>query len=71
MVGDLIFLGEVTACGAGMIEIRCGWCNRAGRLSLALLVADVSVQHIMQAQIGSTRAAPRDGTLGLTRGTDQ
>lgn len=32
---DVILLGEVAARGATMIEVRCGRCDRVGRLSVA------------------------------------
>ena len=39
-VRDVILLGEVAERGAAMIEIRCGRCERAGRLSVARLLAE-------------------------------
>jgi hypothetical protein len=49
-------VAEVAARGATMIEIRCGRCDRHGRLSVARLHAEygpnVPVGHIMRAQIG-------------------
>jgi hypothetical protein len=56
MAKDVILLGEVAERGARMIEIRCGRCDRRGRLSVARPLAeygpDVSVGRIMHAQIG-------------------
>jgi hypothetical protein len=56
MAKDVILLGEVAARGATMIEVRCGRCDRHGRLSVKRLLAqygpDVAVGHIMRAQIG-------------------
>jgi hypothetical protein len=59
MAKDSILLGEVAARGAGMIELRCGRCDRHGRLSVKRLLAeyggDASLRDIMQAQIGECR----------------
>jgi len=53
---DVILLGEVAARGAAMLELRCGRCERRGRLSVQRLLAeygaDASVRRAMQAQIG-------------------
>jgi hypothetical protein len=53
---DSILLGEVAARGARMIELRCGRCDRHGRLSVARLLAeygaDAPVRRAMQDQIG-------------------
>jgi hypothetical protein len=53
MAGDVITLGEVAA-RAEMIEIRCGWCDRHGRLSVARLLAEhgpnAAMGAVMQAQ---------------------
>jgi hypothetical protein len=53
MAKDVILLGEVAARDATMIQIRCGRCDRHGRLSVARLLAeygpDVPVGHIMRA----------------------
>jgi hypothetical protein len=38
MARDVILLGDVAEPGAEMIEIRCGRCDRAGRLSVARLL---------------------------------
>jgi len=57
MARDVILLGEVAAKGAAMIELRCGRCDRHGRLSVARLLAewgaDASLLDIMREQIGS------------------
>jgi hypothetical protein len=37
---DVILLGEVAERGAEMIEIRCGLCDRHGRLGVARLLAE-------------------------------
>jgi hypothetical protein len=58
----VILPGAVAARGATMMEIRCGRCNRARRLSLQRLVAqystDVPVWHVMEAETGA-EPAPR------------
>jgi len=57
MAKDYIPLGDVAARGAPMLEIRCGRCDRHGRLSVARLLAewgaDASIRDIMHKQIGS------------------
>ena len=57
MAKDVILLGEVAARGAAMIELRCGRCERHGRLSVRRLLAewgsDASIRDIMHEQIGS------------------
>ena len=57
MAKDFIPLGDVAACGATMIDIRCGRCDRHGRLSVNRLLAewgpDASLRDIMHEQIGS------------------
>jgi hypothetical protein len=54
---DVILLGEVAARGATMIEIRCGRCDRHGRLSVKRLLArygpDAAIGPIMRDQIGA------------------
>jgi hypothetical protein len=40
MARDVILLGEIAARGATMLEIRCGRCDRHGRLSVARLLAE-------------------------------
>ena len=54
---DVIVLGQVAARGAAMIELRCGRCDRHGRLSvnrpLARYGPDASLRDIMHEQIGS------------------
>jgi len=56
MANDVILLGEVAARGVRVLDIRCGRCDRHGRLSLARLVeeygADAPVRVVMQDQIG-------------------
>jgi hypothetical protein len=37
---DVILLGEIAARSATMLEIRCGRCDRHGRLSVARLLAE-------------------------------
>ena len=57
MAGDVIVLGQVAAKGATMIELRCGRCDRHGRLSVQRLLAewgaDAALRDIMREQIGS------------------
>ena len=57
MARDVIALGEVAAKGAAMIDIRCGRCERHGRLSVRRLLAsyapDASIRDIMREQIDS------------------
>jgi hypothetical protein len=52
---DVITLGDVAERGAEMIEIRCGRCDRAGRVSGARLLAEyghrAQVWEVMEAQI--------------------
>jgi len=54
---DVIVLGQVAARGAAMIELRCGRCDRHGRLSVKRPLAqwgpDASLRAIMREQIGS------------------
>ena len=49
--------GEVAARDVAMIDIRCGRCDRHGRLSVKRLLArygpDASLRDIMHEQIGS------------------
>jgi hypothetical protein len=56
MAKDSILLGEVAARGARMIELRCGRCDRHGRLSVQRLLAqygaNAPVRSAMQDQIG-------------------
>jgi hypothetical protein len=56
MARDVITLGDVADRGAEMIEIRCGRCDRSGRLSVVRLLAEYGPQtpvwEIMDAQIG-------------------
>jgi hypothetical protein len=56
MARDVITLSEVAGRGAEMIEIRCGHCDRAGRLSVARLLAeygpDAAMGHVLRAQVG-------------------
>ena len=56
MARDVITLGEVAERGAAMIEIRCGRCERAGRLSVARLLAEhgpnAAMGEVMRAQVG-------------------
>ena len=56
MAQDVILLGEVAERGAAMIEVRCGRCERAGRLSVARLLAEhgpnTSMGEVMRAQGG-------------------
>jgi hypothetical protein len=53
---DVILLGDVAERGAEMIEIRCGRCDRAGRLSVARLIAEhgpgAAIGYVLQAQAG-------------------
>jgi hypothetical protein len=64
MARDAILLGDVAERGAEMIEIRCRRYDRAGRLSVARLLAEYepesSVWVIIEAQIGACpkREAP-------------
>lgn len=55
MARNVITLGEV-ASHTNMIELRCGRCDRHGRLSIARLLTKhdlaASMRDIMQAQIG-------------------
>jgi len=57
MAKDFIPLGEVAARDVAMIEIRCGRCDRYGRLSVARLLTewgpDASLRDIMHEQIGN------------------
>jgi hypothetical protein len=57
MAKDFIPLSDVAACGATMIDIRCGRCDRHGRLSVQRLLArygpDAAMGHVMREQIGS------------------
>jgi len=57
MARDVIVLGEVAATSTTMIELRCGRCDRHGRLSVQRLPAewgvDASLRDIMREQIGS------------------
>ena len=50
-------LGEVAARDVTMIDIRCGRCDRHGRLSVKRLLADwgaeASLRDIMREQIGN------------------
>jgi len=39
MTKDVIQLGEVAPRGATVMEVRCGRCDRAGRLSARRLLA--------------------------------
>jgi len=63
MAKDFISLGDVAARVA-MIDIRCGRCDRYGRLSVARLLTewgpDASLRDIMHEQIGS--CPHRNGT---------
>ena len=56
MARDVITLSDVAERGAAMIEIRCGRCERAGRLSVARLLAEhgpnASMGVVMRAQVG-------------------
>jgi len=57
MARDFISLGDVAARDVAMIDIRCGRCDRHGRLSVQRLMArygpDASLRDIMHEQIGS------------------
>jgi hypothetical protein len=56
MARDVITLGDVAERGAEMIEIRCGRCDRTGRLSVARLLAEhgpgAAMGHVMHALVG-------------------
>ena len=56
MARDVILLGEVAERGATMIELRCGRCDRQGRLSTARLLAEhgpgAAMGEVMRAQVG-------------------
>ncbi len=56
MAHDVILLSEVAERGAAMIEVRCGRCERAGRLSVARLLAEhgpsAAMGEVMRAQVG-------------------
>jgi hypothetical protein len=56
MASDVILLGDVADRGAELIEIRCGRCDRAGRLSVARLLAehgpDAAIGHVVHSQVG-------------------
>jgi len=68
MARDFISLDQVAARVA-MIDIRCGRCDRHGRLSVARLLAewgpDASLRDIMHEQIGS--CAHQDDSQIYTR----
>jgi hypothetical protein len=53
---DVITLGEVAERGAEMIEIGCGRCDRAGRLSVARLLAahgpGAAMGHVLHGLVG-------------------
>ena len=57
MAKDYIPLGDVAARDVTLIDIRCGRCDRHGRLSVSRLMArygpDASIHDIMREQIGS------------------
>jgi hypothetical protein len=57
MAKDVILLGEVAARGATMLDIRCGQCDRHGRLSVQRLLAeygpDARIPSVIGAQIGA------------------
>jgi len=63
MAKDVILLGELAARGAAMLDIRCGRCDRHGRLSVQRLLAqygpDAPVRRAMQGQIGIARTGSR------------
>ena len=56
MARDVITLGDVAERGAEMIEIRCGRCDRSGRLSVARLLGEhghsAAMGYVLQAQVG-------------------
>jgi len=56
MARDVITLGDVAERGAEMIEIRCGRCDRAGRLSVERLLAEhgpgAAMGYVLHAQVG-------------------
>jgi hypothetical protein len=75
MARDVIALGEVAAKGAAMIDIRCGRCERPGRLSVKRLLAsyrpEASIRDITREQIDScllryTQLITRCGPSGAT-----
>jgi len=55
MAKDVILPGEVAARGATISDMRCGRCDRHGRLSVRRLLAewgaDASIRDIMREQI--------------------
>ena len=57
MAKDVIVLGEVAARDVTMIDIRCGRCERHGRLLIKRLLAewgpDTSIRDIMRERIGN------------------
>ena len=63
MARDVITLGEVAERGGEMIEIRCGRCDRTGRLSVARVLAEhgpsAAMGHVLHAQVGD--CPKRDG----------
>jgi hypothetical protein len=56
MARDVITLDDVADRGAEMIEIRCGRCDRAGRLSVARLLGehgpDAAMGHVLHVLVG-------------------
>ena len=56
MAKDVYSLGDIAARGATMLEIRCGRCDRHGRLSVARLLAEhgpnVDFGAIMRGLVG-------------------
>ena len=62
MARDVILLGEVVARRATMIEIRCGRCDRHGRVSVARLMpefgANTAMGHVKARQVKAIGIAP-------------
>jgi hypothetical protein len=56
MARDVFTLGDVVERGAVMLEIRCGRCDRSGRLSVARLLAEhgpgAAMGHVLHSQVG-------------------
>jgi len=44
-MADVILLGEAAAHGTTMLEIRCGRCDRYGRLTVKRLLAEWGTMH--------------------------
>jgi hypothetical protein len=65
MAKDYIALGDVAARGAPIIEVRCGRCDRHGRLSVDLVLMVVPpFKRSVRAKLVGVAHADKEGLEG-------